>query len=182
MSAAHNVVICGECRELVDRSGTFAWPGCRCDPRSCPGPDYSPGKAFLCKCCAGALLIDCHKWTIYFCASCRPHVAELNRAVGWPVITYGKRAIVNATFVDAGHQRADPAAAIWSTAVDVEQLDQWVARWVTDVLTRAGRADGGDVAVSDYFAHTPHGPDTSRQAFSRLCDFVGVTADLHSAP
>lgn len=184
MSATHNVVICGGCLELVDRSGQWAWPGCACQPRDRAGTGYSPGKAFLCKCCTAALLIDSHKWTIFFCAHCRAHVAELNRTVGWPVIAYGTHPLVNQGCAPFDDPDGPPrrSGALRHTEVGLDVLNRRASQRVTQVLSGMGRADGADVAVGDYFAHVAHGPDAARQAFTELCDHVGVGATLHSDP
>lgn len=126
------------------------------------------------------VLEDAHRWTTFFCRHCAPHVAALNRTVGWPVIAYGKHTIINGAFIRPTDADAPAklSAALRRTAAGMKVLNTWVDGRVTVVLRNMGVDHGTDVCVPNYFDFVPHGPEISARIFAEPCAHFGANAEL----
>jgi NAD(P)-dependent dehydrogenase (short-subunit alcohol dehydrogenase family) len=138
------LVICADCRRLkgaIPGGGPrLQRCGCRAEGSERPvrtwsGYDHNT-YAELCRCCGLVLLPSGSKWSVWFCADCKPLILAFNRAVGRYVVPIGRHSIMN----HVGGRGTDLASK------------EAVERFVQDVRTMIGGIDALAAIAGDVIA------------------------------
>lgn len=179
---AGELQICGTCLQIrgpVPGRSDGATQLCDCTPvevrRQVPlwGGDENL-YAELCRCCGLVLLRVRSKWSVWFCADCKPLVVAFNGSVGRAAVPIGRHTLMAGVGLDPAAK--DPAVIervagrMFGLFDAMGVLRAYTATAVARNLAAFGFEEGSDVALDAYLRHAVRSRTTADEAFAALLE------------
>jgi hypothetical protein len=177
------MAVCGDCGDAVGPvpgwGGAIQRGPCPVhahtdgDPRWTRG-DYERGVQ-LCQCCGTVALASGSKFSVWFCATCKQRVLQLNRAHGRCILPLGRHS-VHAGFLLPGAEASNPVSVhCFLTAVnslnEPRQLTSEWGRLVVPMNLQELGLDASSVVSAGQYVELAGGIDKDRR-FLEMFDFL----------
>jgi hypothetical protein len=183
---AARMELCREC--LVLRGPFFDWNNgceraqrCGCEAREplWNAFDYNCA-AELCRCCAAHVIPCGSKWSVFFCAGCKPQVGAYNGAAGRKAIPVGRHSMMNGVALNtmsAGRAGARRAFTRGVSGVfdGIDQLERFHRAQVRRIVSSVD-APGPTVPAPQYIEHATRSLPSREAVFAALILETDVAA------